>query len=131
MIRDNKIEGEPRGITFSDERPWIGPGAGMGTDPSDNYMPPMSEALLAIGDLLPPPPDKPPTDFDQSDGEPAPMSEEAWLRELAKRISRHAEKFGGVDRQVRRELDLAARCLAGYAVWWERANESNRERGGE
>lgn len=126
-------DSEMKGITlsFSSEpestsRPWFGPGAGMGEDEA-TYMPHASAALLEIGDLLPPPP-KTPTDLAQGEGEePREMSEEEWLRELARRVLAHAEKFGGNDRQVRRELTLAARMLNGYAVHWEKRNEMKRE----
>lgn len=100
-------------------------------------MPHASESLLQIGDLLPsftdwggggePPwgtatlistsPEMGPTD----------MSEEEWLRELARRIGNMSQKFGAVDRQVRRELELAERMLDSYAILWERRNNSIRE----
>lgn len=133
-VKDNNIEGKAAGISLSfssepdsDQRPWFGPGAGMGEDEA-TYMPHASAALLQIGDLLPPPPPKPPTDLAQEEGgEPREMSEEEWLRALAVRVLGHAEKFGGSDRQVKRELTLAARMLNGYAVHWEKRNEMKRE----
>lgn len=123
------VVGVPFSVTFSDQpdspqKPWEGPGAGMGESEKD-YMPHASDALLQIGDLLPP---IDPISRSSEEAERlANMTEEEWLRELARRVANHAQKFGGSDRQVKRELTLAARMLEGYAVWWERVNEQKRD----
>lgn len=117
---------------FNDEMPpdppWIGPGAGMGHERGNGYMPHASDALLDIGNLLPsftdwtePPP--------LPESSPTPMNEEEWLRELARRMISHAERFGAVDKKVRRELELAARMLNSYAHLWEVRNREERENG--
>lgn len=112
-----------------DTPPWIGPGAGMGHQGGEfDYMPHASESLLEVGDLLPPPPPLRPTDLQQAEGEdPTPMSEEEWLRELARRMNNHAVRFGAVDKKIRREMELAARMLNGYAHLWELRNREEKE----
>lgn len=130
-VKGDNIEGKAAGISLSftelpdsNQRPWFGPGAGMGEDET-TYMPHASTALLQIGDLLPP---IDPISRSSEEAERlANMSEEEWLRELARRVLTHAEKFGGSDRQVKRELTLAARMLDGYAVTWENRNRVKRE----
>jgi hypothetical protein len=109
------------------ERPFAPP------TPPPPPMPHASTALLEVGDLLPSftdwgnvPPKDPATMIGTPD--PAPeMSEEEWLRELARRVEKLVVRFGGVDRAVRRELELAARMLNSYAVFWERRNHDIRE----
>lgn len=110
------------------DHPWVGeresPPIPVVAEPP---MPHASLALLEIGDLLPeylpdlipptPTPEMAPTD----------MPEEEWLRELARRIERMAPRFGAVDRNVRRELELAARMLNSYAILWEKRNMERRK----
>lgn len=99
-------------------------------------MPHASDALLEVGDLLPSftdwgggvPPDQPSGSLrPYPEMGPTPMSEEEWLRELAHRIERMIPRFGVVDKQVRRELELATRMLHSYAVLWERRNNEIRD----
>lgn len=115
------------------DSPWVGEREGPTVPPIHTPMPHASTALLEVGDLLPSftdwgnvPPKDPTTMIGTPD--PAPeMSEEEWLRELARRIEKLVVRFGGVDRAVRRELELAARMLNSYAVFWERRNHDIRE----
>lgn len=120
----------------SDGHPWEGERVGPENGPKmevGDAMPHASNALLAVGDLLPSftdwgggEPPAPPI-LPGSVMEPPNMSEEEWLRELAKRIEKMVPRFGAVDKQVRRELELAVRMINSYAVLWERRNQGIME----
>lgn len=128
LIREALVEAQSMTDHLSDDQiiamfhddvpptpPWVGEGAGLGHEVG-RYMPHASEALLEVGDLLPEPITPTP------EMGPTTMTEEEWLRELAKRMTAHAERFGATDKQVRREMELAARMLNSYAHLWEMRN---------
>lgn len=134
LIREALVEAQSKTDPLSDVQiiamfnddvpptpPWVGEGAGLGHQGGEGYMPHASEALLEVGDLLPSVTDwTVPTPTPEMG--PTKMNEEEWLRELAKRMTAHAERFGATDKQVRREMELAARMLNSYAHLWEMRN---------
>lgn len=110
-----------------DVMPWADPNRPHGRGLSEELSAERTAQLLQHDEFQPPPPSK--ITGQDAEYDDSWESEEGWLRELARRVNGHAARFGAVDKQIRRELDLAAQMLNAYAEAWERNNKKGKGNG--